>query len=176
MNSETRISTKRKPGFNTAQGISTLSTKGVTIFKLSREDTRTTPRPHRFAVIRRGNPDTPCNPLKVGVWYAHVYQTKVELNGFFKTLNSKAIARNLKKKWGLRYLHRSRDIEQVLPPNNGTSQNIIHPPVTDHLQPNPTIASKTSGRNLPAQPLSLASKPIPSVSKGTTHPWTLQNP
>ena len=193
-----------KPGFNTAQGISTLYTKGVTIFKLSRDDTRTTPRPHRFAVIPRGNPDTPCNPLKVGVWYAHVYQTKIELNGFFKTLNSKAIARNLQKKWGLRYLHRSRDIEQALPPNSQTFQNITHPPesyptrsiaintqqnpqrehprlnhppVTDQLQSNPTIAFKPSGLNLTAQQqLPLASKPPPSFSKGTTHPHTLQNP
>ena len=77
-----------EPGFNTAQGCSTLTTKGVRIFKLSRADTRAIPRPHRFAVLPRSNSNSPCNPLKVGVWYAHVYQTKLEINGFLKTLNS----------------------------------------------------------------------------------------
>ena len=49
-------------GFNTELGISTLSTKGVKLFKLRRAETRTTPRPHRFAVIPSGNPSEPCSP------------------------------------------------------------------------------------------------------------------
>ena len=119
------------PGFNTAQGMSTLTTKGVKLFKLSRADTRTTPKPHRFAVIPSGNPATPCNPLKVGRWYVHVYQTKIELDGFLKTLNSKAIARDLQKKWGIQYMPRSRDIDQVLPqpipPSDPTIQSVPYP-------------------------------------------------
>ena len=99
--------------FNTAWGKSTLTTKGVTLFKLSRRDTRITPRPHRFAVVRKGNPTTPCNPLKVGCWYVHVYQTKISINGVLKTLNSKAIAKKLKEMWGLHYLHRPSDIDQM---------------------------------------------------------------
>ena len=101
-----------KPGFDTRSGMTTLSTKGVKLFKLTREDTRTTPRPHRFAVKPRGNSTTPCNRLKVGRYYAHVYQTKLEMNGFLKTLNSKSIARDLKKIWGLHYLPRSGDLDQ----------------------------------------------------------------
>ena len=107
--------------FNTAWGKSTLTTKGVTIFKLSRRDTRTNPRPHRFAVVRKGNPTTPCNPLKVGCWYVHVYQTKININGVLKTLNSKAIAKELKEKWGLQYLPRASDIEQT--PNQQPNLN-----------------------------------------------------
>ena len=95
-----------KPGFDTTLGMSTLSTKGVKLFKLSREDTRTTPRPHRFAVKPRGNPAKPCNPLTVGRWFVHVYQTKLEQNGFLKTLNSKSIVKELKKRWGPNYLPR----------------------------------------------------------------------
>ena len=112
--------------------MSTLATKGVKLFKLTREDTRPTPRRHRFAVIPRGNPTTPCNPLIVGRWYVHVYQTKIEINGVLKTLNSKAIARDLQKKWGLQYYPRTHDTDQVLPhpiPLHGAPiQNIPYPP------------------------------------------------
>ena len=100
-------------GFNTARGITTWSTKGVQIFKPNRDDLRTTPRPHRFAVIPSGRPTEPCNPLIVGRWYAHVYQTKLKLKGnFMKALPSKTMARTLKKMLGIQYLHRQRDLEE----------------------------------------------------------------
>ena len=114
-------------GFNTARGKSTLSTKGVSLFKLSRADNRTTPRPHRFAVIPSGNPSTPCNPLKVGRWYVHVYQTRVEMNGnFTKALNSRSMAQELQKLWGIQYLPRSRDVENVLPQNYPGNDRLSH--------------------------------------------------
>ena len=48
--------------FNTARGTTIWSTKGVQITKLYREDMRTTPRPHRFAVMPNRNSSRPCNP------------------------------------------------------------------------------------------------------------------
>ena len=97
--------------FNTARGITIWSTKGVQITKLNREDLRTTPRPHRFAVVPGENSSRPCNPWHVGKFYVHVYQTKLKLgDNFFKTLNSKAIARNLKEMYGIRYLPRPNDL------------------------------------------------------------------
>ena len=121
-----------KHDFNTVQGMTTLATKGVKLFKLSREDKRITPKPHRFAVIPSGNPATPCNPLKVGCWYVHVYQTKNDLGGFLKTLNSKAIARDLQKKWGIQYYPRPHDVDQAppqpVPPSNPVIQSTAHLP------------------------------------------------
>ena len=99
--------------FSTARGVSIFSTKGVEIFKRHREDHRTTPRAHRFAVIPGGHSSQPCNPLQVGKFYVHIYQTKLKLDGnFMKTLNSKAIARALKEMYGERYLPRPRDLER----------------------------------------------------------------
>ena len=73
------------------------STKGVKIFKLKKPSSRETPYPHRFLV----NPPTwfrgACSPLKVGIWYAHVYQTKLEIQNILRSLNSKAIARELRR-------------------------------------------------------------------------------
>ena len=111
---------------NTARGITTYSTKGVQIFKLHREDVRTTPRAHRFAVIPSGNPTQPCNPLKVGKFYVHVYQTKVKLAvNLMKTLNSKSIARTLKQMYGIRYLPRPRDLPHEPNPQESKDQQNI---------------------------------------------------
>ena len=120
--------------FNTARGITTYSTKGVQIIKINREDTRTTPRPHRFAVIPRGNPTRPCNPLEIGKFYVHVYQTKLQMAGnFMKTLNSKSIARTLKQMYGMRYHPRPRDLPQEpQPQDNQDLQNTCLP---DYGQP-----------------------------------------
>ena len=97
--------------FNTARGVTTWSTKGVEIFKLHREDLRTTPRPHRFAVVPSGSLTKPCNLRIVGKFYCHVYQTKVQLGErFFKTLNSKTMAKSLKQRYGIHYLPRPRDL------------------------------------------------------------------
>ena len=97
--------------FSTARGTTTWSTKGVEIFKLHREDLRTTPRPHRFAVVPSGRPSEPCNPLTVGKFYCHVYQTKLQLaTNFRKALNSKAMAKSLKQRLGIQYLPRPRDL------------------------------------------------------------------
>ena len=110
--------------FNTARGTTIWSTKGVQITKLHREDMRTTPRPHRFAVVHRGNSSRPCYPLHVGKFYVHVYQTKLKLaENFFKTLNSKAIARNLKEMYGIRYLPRPNDLPREPNKDNYNQQN-----------------------------------------------------
>ena len=54
--------------FSTARGVTTWSSKGVEVFKLHREDQRTTPRPHRFAVIPEGHSSQPCTatPYRLG--------------------------------------------------------------------------------------------------------------
>ena len=83
-----------------------------------------------------------------------MYQTKIEINGVLKTLNSKAIARDLQKKWGLHYYPRSGDTDQILPqsiPLNGAPiQNITSPPAQQQ-----SIAPDNSGeypiRNNPRQ-------------------------
>ena len=104
--------------FNTARGVIIWSMKGVQIFKLHREDLRTTPRPHRFAVVPNGYPTKPCNPLTVGKFYCHVYQTKVQLGeNNFKALNSKTMAKTLQQRYGTHYLPRPRD----LPTESGQS-------------------------------------------------------
>ena len=114
--------------FNTARGITTWSTKGVQVFKLHREDLRTTPRPHRFAVVPEGNFSSPCNPLKVGRFYVHVYQTKLKLApNFTKTLSSKAIARTLKEMYGIRYLPRPRDFQEEADQQNNNYQENLSP-------------------------------------------------
>ena len=115
---------------NTARGIITYSTKGVQIIKPHREDVRTTPRPHRFAVIPRGNPTQPCNPLQVGKFYVHVYQTKLLMAGnFMKTLNSKSIARTLRQMYGMRYIPRPRDLPHEHHPNEDIEGQNMNPPV-----------------------------------------------
>ena len=136
--------------------MSTLSTKGVKLFKLSREDTRTTPRPHRFAVKPRGNPTKPCNPLTVGRWFVHVYQTKLEQNGFLKTLNSKSIAKDHKKRWGPNYLPRPGDLDQSpeLHPNlpeDPRHQN-IHRQQETHPNAGPLVSNQRRSNFEPIRP------------------------
>ena len=73
-------------------------------------DKRVRPRSHRFAVNPPRNFKGPCNPLEVGKYYAHVYQTKVEVNNSKRTLRSKRMAIELKRIFGDRYNPRPGDL------------------------------------------------------------------
>ena len=46
-------------------------TPGLSVFRLSRPDTRRTPKPHRFALKTPANYTHPCNPLLHNKWYIH---------------------------------------------------------------------------------------------------------
>ena len=92
-------------------GIQSWSAKGVRVFKLTKPDKRVRPRQHRFAVNPTRSFKGPCNPLQVGKYYAHVYQTKVEVEHNSKrTLQSKRIASELQRMFGDRYNPRPGDL------------------------------------------------------------------
>ena len=87
--------------------------KGVRIFKLTKPDFRRKPRPHRFAVNPPDGFRHQCNPLKVGKYYVHIYQTKVEVGvKDRRTLQSRKMAQELKRIFGTEYNSRPGDIEQ----------------------------------------------------------------
>ena len=92
-------------------GIQSWSARGVRVFKLTKPDNRVRPRPHRFAVNPPRSFRGPCNPLQVGKYYAHVYQTKVEVEHNSKrTLRSKRMASELERLFGDRYNPRPGDL------------------------------------------------------------------
>ena len=76
----------------------TWRTKGVEVFKVWIEESRDIPKPHRFAVKPPQSWLRPCNPLKPGRWYVHVYQTKIETGpNIYSSLPSRTMARELKQ-------------------------------------------------------------------------------
>ena len=88
------------------------STRGVRIFSPKSPDTRVVPRPHRFAVSPPLGFKEHCNPLVPGRFYAHVYQTKIETSkNVLLTLQSKWMAKELRRMCGDAYLPRPNDLE-----------------------------------------------------------------
>ena len=81
------------------------------MFRLTKSDTRRKPRPHRFAVKPPSSFKKFCNPLKMGKFYTHVYQTKVQVEKEMKTLRSRQMAKELKKICGDFYNPRKYDLE-----------------------------------------------------------------
>ena len=109
-----------------------LSTRGVRIFSLKSPDTRSIPRPHRFAVSPPVGYKQHCNPLIPGRFYAHVYQTKVETSeNVVTTLQSKWTARELRKICVNNYLPIRNDLDdstaQPYPRQNEAARIRIQP-------------------------------------------------
>ena len=109
-----------------------LSTRGVRIFSLKSPDTRSIPRPHRFAVSPPVGYKQHCNPLIPGRFYAHVYQTKVETSeNVVTTLQSKWTARELRKICVNNYLPIRNDLDdstaQPYPRQNEAARSRIQP-------------------------------------------------
>ena len=92
-------------------GFESWSAKGVRVFRLTKPDTRRKPRSHRFAVNPPSSWQNHCNPLKMGKFYTHVYQTKVQVEKEMRTLRSKQMAKELKKICGDFYNPRKHDLE-----------------------------------------------------------------
>ena len=94
----------------TVDGIEGWRANGVSVFRHTKPDKQTKPRAHRFAV----NPPVgfvgSCNPLRVGKWYSHLYQTKVQVKKELKTLHSRQMAMELKRICGHNYCPRKYDI------------------------------------------------------------------
>ena len=84
--------------------------------RLTKPDRRAKPRAHRFAVIPPNGFQGKCNPLKVGEFYTHVYQTKVQVRREMRTLHSKRMTKELKILCGNAYHPRKYDLEDFKPP------------------------------------------------------------
>ena len=79
--------------------------------ELTEAEKRSKRRPHSFAVNPPRGFVGSCNPLDVTKYYAHVYQTKVEVkSNDRRTLQSKRMARDLKRLFGDQYNPRPGDI------------------------------------------------------------------
>ena len=91
-------------------GVVCWKANGVQVFRLTRPDTRSKPRAHRFAVNPPDDYEGECNPLKVGKFYSHIYQTKVQVGRELRTLHSKRMALELKKMCGNEYRPRKFDL------------------------------------------------------------------
>ena len=96
-------------------GYESWSAKGVRVFRLTKPDIRRKPRSHRFAVNPPSSFKKICNPLKMGMWYTHVYQTKVQVEKDMRTLRSRQMAKDLKKICGHFYNVRKHDLEFTRP-------------------------------------------------------------
>ena len=83
----------KKDKFST-EGFESWSARGVKVFRVTKPCRRSKPFAHRFAVIPPDNFRGVCNPLEVGKYYSHIYQTKVLVGGEMRTLRSKLMARN----------------------------------------------------------------------------------
>ena len=99
----------RKDGYS-VDGIESWKADGVQVFRLTKPDKRRKPRAHRFAVNPPRSLVGSCNPLKLGRWYTHVYQTKVLVNQEMKTIQSKPMAQELKRICGDSYCPRKYDL------------------------------------------------------------------
>ena len=94
------------------EGFESWSAKGVKVLRVIKPCRRSKPFAHRFAVIPPEHFRGVCNPLEVGKYYSHVYQTKVMVGREMKTLRSKLMARELKLICGASYHHRKYDLEK----------------------------------------------------------------
>ena len=117
------------------EGFEGWKAKGASVFRLTKPDRRGKPRAHRFAVYPPNGFRGRCNPLKVGKFYTHVYQTKVQVGRELRTLHSKRMAKELQSLCGNSYHPRKFDLEEFKSPVNssgrgatiGTSINIPKP-------------------------------------------------
>ena len=91
-------------------GVEGWRANGVSVFRLTQPDRRSRPRAHRFAVNPPAGFNGKCNPLRVGKFYSHIYQTKVQVGRELRTLRSKHMALELKKMFGNEYRPRKFDI------------------------------------------------------------------
>ena len=107
----------------------TWSMKGVSVFLVVKPILFPNPLPHRFAVKldREGT----CNWLEVGSYYCHTYQTKVEVQGEFRILQSRIMATKLQDMFKERYYPRrnefSRGRAQNSPPADNASRKVTVP-------------------------------------------------
>ena len=99
----------KKDQFST-DGFESWSAKGVKVFRVTKPCRRSKPFAHRFAVIPPDHFRGVCNPLEVGKYYSHIYQTKVLVGGEMRTLRSKLMARELNLLCGTSYHHRKYDL------------------------------------------------------------------
>ena len=105
------------------------STRGVKVFKLKQPNTSRTPFPHRFAVTPPRGFNEPCNPLPTDGFWVHVYQTMVEVStNVWITLNSKDIAKELKRICGSSYLPRSPPQHRTYEDNPNSRVNSLPNP------------------------------------------------
>ena len=102
------------------EGVERWRANGVILFKLTKPDIRIYPRAHRLAVNPPKGFTGNCNPLTVGKWYSHVYQTKVQINKEPKTIQSRVMAKELKKICGNAYRPRRYDLEPK------TKKNVVN--------------------------------------------------
>ena len=108
----------------TAEGFEGWKAKWVNVFRLTKPNRRTKPRAHRFAVIPPNGFQGRCNPLKVGKFYTHVYQTKVQVGREMRTLHSKRMAKELKILCGNAYHPRKYDLEDLKPSVDSSSRGV----------------------------------------------------
>ena len=81
--------------------------EGVTLYYPTREEINRTIVPHRFAI--NPNRETLRRKLRTDRYYMHIYQTRIGPER--RTLRSKAIARELSRKFGKIYWPRKMDMQ-----------------------------------------------------------------
>ena len=104
----------------------------MSVFRLTKPDRRSRPRAHRFAVNPPKGFNGKCNPLRVGKFYSHIYQTKVQVGRELRTLRSKQMALEMKKTFGNDYRPRKFDL-QVRSIQNHPAARQRHNNIPQHL-------------------------------------------
>ena len=122
--------------------------QGVSVFLVEKPINFPNPLPHRFAVKlnRKGT----CNWLEVGSYYCHTYQTKVNVEGEYKALQSRVMASKLQEMFKERYHPRRNEFFRGIARNDVSNQRLSTKGVLLH----------NSGVNRPWQPSSTSQVPM----------------
>ena len=118
------VLTQDGPKYSNRGRLKTWSMKGVSVFLLEKPINFSNPLPHRFAV-RRNRKGT-CNWLEVGSYYCHTYQTKVNVEGEYKILQSRVMASKLQEMFKEKYYPRRNEFSRGVA-RNGFSKNRLSP-------------------------------------------------
>ena len=142
------VLTQNAPKYGNRGRLKTWSKKGVHVFLVEKPINFSNPLPHRFAVKlnRKGT----CNWLEVGSYYCHTYQTKVNVEGEYKVLQSRVMASKLKEMFGERYHPRRNEFSRGIARSSFPTHGL--PTERDHLS--------NSGVNRPWQPTSTSQIPM----------------
>ena len=168
------VTTRLKAIESSVNGMDCWLCPGLSVFRLTQPDNRTSPRAHRFALKPPPNFTGKCNPLRLDKYYIHAYQARFLVGDHSRSLNSRIMASTLRSMFPERYHPRGKDIDwitsvqQTRIPDQPTKP--IFPRMNQHQLPTAQHPHKPPFQPTNFMPLPHLPQPYPLIPKHNIQP------